>query len=172
MTDLHFIPRINLVTWSTGHERRTAGRDRRREQFVPPPAARVPVVERLLARRQRSDGATSDGRAFAHAVVPHADVLPASTVSTGAGGGSPMVPTRSVPRVVHRPPAAATERSPAPLGAWTEVPAVTTPAAWHRSGIAAPAAGAGDFDVDLLTERVMRALDRRVIAQRERTGRR
>ena len=121
-----------------------------------PPAARPGGPGERLVRRLASRDARLDS------VAPTGQARP--PLAPAAAPASPAPPP-PVPRVVRRPADGAA--SPSADGA---APARATRTGLVRQG--ASAAPVGDAELGRLADRVVEAIDRRLVAQRERMGRR
>lgn len=136
-----------------------------REQFER--TAVIHTIHQLNARAQRLESVAAPGQ-------PPAQAIP--TRRPGAwptADPPPPVPrVRAVPRVLHRPDArsAAAEQETATAVA-AHHPAFPPPPTWSPATASSPSLPAAAIDVNHLTDQIMRNIDHRIIAYRERTGR-
>jgi hypothetical protein len=138
---------------------------------APPPdrVGRSVVVERLLARRERVEWTDPvPARRMGVPAVADRSAPPGSAGQPRDAAHDPVASSgRAVARVVRRsepqapPPAAGGGPQE---GRWEAWPEPIRP--WPQPS----PAGEGDVDVERLTDRVIKAIDRRVLAYRERTG--
>ncbi|MBL8298425.1 MAG: hypothetical protein JNN30_08770 [Rhodanobacteraceae bacterium] len=137
----------------------------------PRPSTRIATVERILARGMRVDAlrgvALPAPQLNAHVIT--ATALP--VVSATSAAPVPPLVAAAVPRVLRRNPEAAMSAASraVPAGAMSPAAIGSTPAtgASSNASVAAPFA----LDVEHLAERVVRVIDRRLVAARERLGR-
>jgi hypothetical protein len=153
------------------------GRATRGPAVVPAAAAeaasaasiRERLVLRLLARETRVSSLEREAATRTAALVPR----------PGRAPGSERVGQRTVVRELQRVfarPAAAPAHAPAAVRPREEAAGHAATASWRLGSPlpampAAAAAGAGSVDVDRLTREVMRGIDERILAHRERLGR-
>lgn len=128
------------------------------------------TVERLLARQVRAEGPAS-ASGVPTSLAQAAPALPA--MATLARGRPPVPPVPAIPRVIRRsaPPPVA---QPEARGLGQAAPSFQDrawPDSQRRAGAAQPGFSS-PADLDRLTEEVVRAIDRRIVAHRERLGRR
>jgi hypothetical protein len=125
------------------------------------PGAVEQLAQRLAAREQRLEPEEAVQPGSGARALPASSSRPARTSST-------------VPLVVHRPPAGSADRSPQATAVPMQesVPLLRRAAAeeLRQSGAAAVTALAG-AELGQLTDQVLQAIDRRMLAHRERTGR-
>lgn len=157
-------------------------------QLLRPPAA-APASERLVYRLQQRE--QFERTAVTHTIhqlnaraqrlesVATPGQLQAQVTSTRRPGAwptadpPPPVPrVRAVPRVLHRPdarPAAPEQETPTAVAA--HHPAFPPTTAWSPAAASSPSLPAAAIDVNHLTDQIMRNIDHRIVAYRERTGR-
>jgi hypothetical protein len=162
---MHVAPRLHLTIQGETHilHQRSIERVGRtlREQLVHhlrvKRTLREQLVHYLSARGTRIDAVATQGSLTASGFN--------NALSPGTRADLPLA--RPIPRVVRRP---VTELAPENPGAPVETPMTLSgrrPAVVSRTSPPAPA----PVDVHRLTDQVIQAIDRRIVAQRERLGR-
>jgi hypothetical protein len=130
------------------------------------------VVERLLARRERISGS---GARWGPVVRPTGEKLVLAPARKNARAQPPdstdwappfRPATRTIRRQLEAPPEQEEHGEP-PEAGWEPWPPSRGPVARQTIEVATTP----DVDVERLTDRVIKAIDRRVVAYRERTGR-
>lgn len=141
---------------------------------VPPMAEALPNAIPTAARFARVDRLTA--KATPRMAVRGGDEtsLPRSDTSSAPVPPLSQQPTAAITRVLHRPPPTAIATASAAVATPPPAPAFTSPLERYATALgASPTAPAmlAAIDVEGLADRVVRVIDRRLVASRERHGR-